>query len=338
MHKIIAKIPFSFVPFSSLKGGWDGLINYMNYYFAPLQGYTEDAYRRFNNEIFGGVDAYYSPFVRLEHGKVRSKDMRDVRPEFNEGVHLVPQIIARDATEMQALLDVLLPLGYREIDINMGCPFPLQTKHGRGAGVLVNPERVGEMMDIVKRNTGIAFSVKMRLGLNDADDWKKILPILNDAPLHHVTLHPRVASQQYKGSVDMAAFDEFLNVSKHPVVYNGDILSVDDIAAMEEKYGDRLHGIMIGRGLLARPSLVQEYKSGVKLSDNELFEKIILMHDRLHEHYTKIIPGEAQLLSKLRTFWDYLEPTIGRKHWKKIVKAGNLKNYLMALSPIPLSR
>lgn len=308
------------------------MVNY-KWFFAPLQGYTEDAYRRFHKDIFGGIDAYYSPFVRLEHGKVRSKDMRDIRPEFNEGVNLVPQIIARDVDEMQTLLDVILPLGYKEIDINMGCPFPLQTKHGRGAGLLECPEKVEQMMEIVKKNADISFSVKMRLGLNDEEDWKNILPILNDTPLHHVTIHPRIASQQYKGNVNMDAFDAFLEASKHPVVYNGDILTADDIASLEKRYGDRLYGIMIGRGLLARPSLAWEYANDVKLSDNELFEKILLMHDKLREHYAKIIPGEAQQLLKLRTFWDYLEPTIGRKHWKKIVKAGNMKNYLMTLSP-----
>lgn len=309
----------------------------MKCFFAPLQGYTEDAYRRLHNDIFGGIDAYYSPFVRLEHGKVRSKDMRDIRPEFNEGVNLIPQIIARDAEEMHTLLDVILPLGYKSIDINMGCPFPLQTKHGRGAGLLECPEKVEQMMEIVKKNADISFSVKMRLGLNNEEDWKNILPILNDTPLHHITIHPRIASQQYKGTVNMDAFDAFLEASKHPVVYNGDILTTDDIASLEKRYGDRLYGIMIGRGLLARPSLVWEYVNNIKLSDNELFEKILLMHDKLHEHYTKIIPGEAQQLSKLRTFWDYLEPTIGRKHWKKIMKAGNMKNYLMTLSPVPLS-
>lgn len=303
----------------------------MKYYFAPLQGYTEDAYRRLHNAIFGGVDAYYTPFVRLEHGGVRSKDMRGIRPEFNEGVNVVPQLIARDAEEMQTLLDVILPLGYKEIDINMGCPFPLQTKHGRGAGLLTDAERVGQMMEIVKKYKAITFSVKMRLGLCDAEDWKSILPILNDTPLHHVTIHPRMASQQYKGHVDMDAFDAFLNASKHPVVYNGDIHSTEDIKSLETTYGDSLYGIMIGRGLLARPSLAWESVNNVKMADSELIGKILLMHDRLYEHYAKVIPGESQQLMKLRTFWDYLEPTIGRKQWKKIVKAGNMKNYFLFL-------
>lgn len=302
-----------------------------NIHFAPLQGYTEDAFRRFHNEIFGGVDTYYTPFVRLEHGKVRSKDMRDVRPEFNEGVNVVPQIIASGREEFETLLEVLMPLGYKRIDINMGCPFPLQTRHGRGAGLLPHPDKVKEIADGVAEHREIEFSVKMRLGLDDAEQWKAVLPILNAVPLRHIAVHPRIATQQYKGDICMDAFREMLAVAEHPLIYNGEIKSLDDIRALEAEFGDRLAGVMIGRGLLARPSLAREYKEGAAWDEARLMREIMRLHDLMHAHYARVIPGEDQQLSKLRTFWDYLEPLLGRKAWKKIVKAGNIKNYLAAL-------
>lgn len=304
-------------------------------HFAPLQGYTDDAYRRIHREVFGGVAAYYSPFVRLEHGDCRSKDMRDVKPEYNEGVNMIPQVICRDGEELRILLEKLLPLGYKRIDINMGCPFPLQTRHGRGAGLLSTPDKVREIVMEAEKHPDITFSVKMRLGMTDSSEWRNVLPILNTMPLAHVTLHPRIASQQYKGEVNMEEFEAFISESAHPVIYNGDITSVEDIHTIVDKYatvtiGGRqgLAGVMIGRGMLARPSLAMEYTQGVTLTDSQLIENIRLMHSKLMEHYSHIIPGEAQLLSKLRSFWDYLEPTIGRKPWKKITKAGNMKNYL----------
>lgn len=300
-------------------------------HFAPLQGYTEDVYRRLHNEVFGSVDTYYTPFVRLEHGEPRSKDMRDVRPEFNAGVNVVPQVIASDEKELSLLIDRLLPLGYKRIDINMGCPFPLQTRHGRGAGLLQKRDVVQDIAAVISRCSDVSFSVKMRLGLVDRDEWREILPVLNDTPLQHVTVHPRIASQQYKGEVDMQSFAELLGMSQHPVIYNGDITCVGDINRLESEFGDALHAVMIGRGLLARPSLAWEYVNDVELPDNELLQKIYVMHDKLHEHYSRIIPGEAQQLSKLRTFWDYMEPILGRKQWKKIMKAGNMKNYLKVL-------
>ena len=300
-------------------------------YFAPLQGYTEDSYRRFHNEVFGGVCRYYTPFVRLEHGRVRSKDMRDIRPEYNEGVDVVPQIIASGKDEFERLLDCILPLGYCHIDVNMGCPFPLQTRHGRGAGILALPEKVEEIATCMTGHPDVSFSVKMRLGLDDAEQWKAILPILNDVPLRHITMHPRVATQQYSGVTDMDAFSSLLGVCAHPVVYNGDVRSVEDIRMLEERFGERLKGVMIGRGMLARPSLAREYAEGMEYESATLIRDILRLHDMMLAHYAKVIPGEEQRLGKLRSFWDYLEPTIGRKPWKKIVKAGNMKNYLSAV-------
>jgi len=302
--------------------------------FAPLQGYTEDVYRRIHQDLFGGVDEYYTPFVRFEHGEVRKKDMRDVRPEFNEGVNVIPQIIANGGKEMKVLVDKLMALDYKRIDINMGCPFPLQTRHGRGAGVLQNVDAIKEIAYTIKMYSDVTFSVKMRLGLENEKEWEAVIPLLNNVPLSHIAIHPRIASQQYKGEVKMDAFDELLAECKHPVIYNGDITSTDDIHAFEEKYGDRIQGIMIGRGLLCRPSLAQEYKNGVVMDDNDVVRRLKMMHDRLWQHYEQVIPGEAQRLAKIRTFWDYTEATLGRKSWKKIMKAGNLKNYFKAVAEL----
>lgn len=306
-------------------------------YFAPLQGYTEDVYRRLHHEQIGGVDMYCTPFIRLEHGELRSKDLRDIRPEFNQGVPVMPQVIAKDGQELEILVNALSEFGYTHIDINMGCPFPLQAKHGRGCGILPYPEKVAELMEVVKKHAELTFSVKMRLGYENADDWKKVLPLLNEAPLTHITLHPRVGSQQYKGMVDREAFKAFKEACSHPVIYNGDILTLEDIEQLESEYPD-LAGVMIGRGLLAHPTLAQEYKSKQEGKADEwsrktnVIREIKYLHARMLEHYERTIPGEAQRLSKVRTFWDYMENTLGRKEWKKIEKAGNMKNYLAAVN------
>lgn len=302
-------------------------------HFAPLQGYTEDGYRRIHHEICGGIDAYYSPFLRLEHKDVRSKDMRDIRPEFNEGVPLVPQAIANGGEELQILTDVVKEKGYTRLDINMGCPFPLQTRHGRGAGILPLVDKVKEVCEVVNRNSDIAYSVKMRLGLSNSAEWQSVLPSLNAVPLTHITVHPRIGTQQYKGEVMMDEFCQLLTASQHPVIYNGDITEASQIHELEKLYPS-LAGVMIGRGLLARPTLAKEYITGEQLSELQVVRSLTAMHTQLHAHYTQIIPNEQQLLGKLRCFWEYTEATIGRKQWKRIMKAGNLKNYLKAIDEL----
>lgn len=303
--------------------------------FAPLQGYTEDVYRRAHLKLCGGVAEYYTPFMRLEHAEVRRKDRFDMLPEHNEGVPLVIQVIAGDAAELRILLDAVRSAWHpdeehrQRVDLNMGCPFPLQVRHGKGAGLIAHPERLQAIVDEMCAAADFEFSVKMRLGIEGADEWRSVLPFLNDAPLRHLTLHPRVARQQYGGVPLMDAFEDFRAACLHPLIYNGDITSIDEIQRLEERYPD-LAGVMIGRGLLARPTLAREYTDGTALTDQDVIATLLRLHDALHESYASRIPGESQLLAKLRTFWDYAEPALGRKAWKKFHKAGNMKNYLAA--------
>lgn len=71
-------------------------------HFAPLQGYTEAIYRNAHDAFFGGVDTYYTPFVRLEKGNFRRRDVRGIEPENNGVTHLIPQLIASSARESRS--------------------------------------------------------------------------------------------------------------------------------------------------------------------------------------------------------------------------------------------
>lgn len=302
-------------------------------HFAPLQGYTDDVYRRIHHELMGGIQTYYTPFLRMEGGGIRSKDMRDIRPEFNEGMPVVPQIIVKSMKEFDFLTGIVEEKGYTRVDINMGCPFPLQAKHGRGSGLLAHVDIIEEMAKAIAAKSQLKFSVKMRLGWENANEWRPVLAILNSTPLEQITLHPRIGTQQYKGSVSMEAFEEFYKLCNHPLIYNGDVTSVDDIRKLEEMY-PKLVGVMIGRGLLARPSLALEYASGVELSWEKRRSLLLDFHDRMKAHYETTANSETQVHSRLRLFWEYMEEELGRKAYKKIMKAGNLKNYLSAVREI----
>ena len=286
-------------------------------HFAPLQGYTDDVYRRLHHELIGGIAYYYTPFVRMEG--VRSKDMRDIRPEFNEGVPVVPQIIVKSMKEFDYLVGIVEEKGYTRIDLNMGCPFPLQAKHGRGSGLLAHTDIVSEVSEAIKAHPHIRFSVKMRLGWESSEEWKLVLEILNDTPLTHITLHPRTGIQQYKGEINNEAFEQFYEACQHPIIYNGDLTTIAQLHEMEERY-PRLAGLMLGRGLLACPTLAKEYTEGKELTHEERIHTLRTLHAKLMEQYAQIVKGDAQLHSKMRPYWEYTEPLIGHKPYKKIMK------------------
>lgn len=304
-------------------------------YFAPLQGYTEAPYRRLHHALCGGIEAYYTPFIRLEHGQIRKKDLREALPEQNEGVRVIPQVIASDVSEFLPLVDKLIAIGHREIDVNMGCPFPLQTRLGRGSGILQHPDKATAILREVKRfhdEQGITFSVKMRLGQASPDESMDLLPVLNETPLHHVTLHPRVGKDQYKGELDWNSFRRFYEASVNPIVFNGLVAAPADIARLEAEY-PRLAGVMVGRGLLSRPTLAAEYVSGQVKTADEVRACVLELHRRLFAHYEVAIEGgESQLVMKMHAFWEYLEPLFDHKTIKKILKSGSLRNYREAVA------
>ena len=300
----------------------------MKIYSAPLQGYTEAVWRNLHSSVFGGVDTYYTPFLRYERNEIRSKDIRDVERKNNTVPSLVPQIIASTPDEMQPLLELIRAEGYDRVDINMGCSFILQAKRKRGAGILPYPDMVSALMQEVSKNNDIAFSVKMRLGWESKDEWRKLIPILNDAPLSSVTMHPRLGVEQYKKSVDIDAFAEFYSESKHPVIYNGDILTLSDIKQIGERFPN-IEGVMLGRGLLANPALAAEYKEDREFSNQEKAKLIRTMHDKMYDELSPRLLGNTQFLSKMKPYWEYLLPDMIKKEKKAILKSSTIEKYMM---------
>ena len=305
-------------------------------HFAPLQGFTESAYRLAHSKFAPGIHTYYTPFLRLEKGEVRPKDLRDLQTKHP--YHLVPQIIVRDVEEFNTLTKAVTELGFKEIDINMGCPYPMQTKSGRGAGILPHPEKVRGILDAISRlsqpnqadpaSKSLKFSIKMRLGLTSPEECLQLLPLLNSAPLAHITLHPRVGIQQYKGALYFETFDKFYSECKLPLIFNGDIADLKQIQYIETRY-PKLAGIMIGRGLLANPVLAAQYAG---LPCGTAIETLLKIHADIAADYARRLQGNAQILDKIRPFWTYVD--LSKKTRKKIEKSKTLEEYLEAVNEL----
>ena len=257
-------------------------------HFAPVQGHTDAAYRYFHHELYGGNVTYYTPFIRWERNGVRTKDIKDITSDLNDNVNIIPQIIFRDKEELNSLVKEIKQKGYKKIDLNMGCPFPLQTGHGRGAATISNALLAKEVVECVSQNPDITFSLKMRLGMVDPTEWRILMPHLNDMKLSHVALHPRVAKQQYGGEVNLDEFGLFLKESRNPVIYNGDLKNLDDLIGIEERFKG-IEGIMVGRGVLGRPSLLSEYTEGKEWDKEKRISKMLEFHRNLFNHYSGVL-------------------------------------------------
>ena len=300
---------------------------------APLQGYTTAAWRHYHTEIYGGADGYFSPFMRVEKGEVRRHDLKDIASVLNENHRLVPQIIFRDIAEFNLLVDAASGQGYKAINLNLGCPFPPQVKRGRGSAVIRNLDLLSEVRDEIAARPDISFSVKMRLGVDDPQEWQPALELLNATALEHITVHPRTASQQYAGELHLDQFGEFVARAAHKVIFNGDISTPEEISDMFSRF-PAIHGVMIGRGLLARPSMIEEYRTGEIWSRERQMAAVLALHGKMWEHYSGLACGDAQLLMQIKPFWDYLEPLIGHKTFKLIKKATTVPKYAAVMASI----
>ena len=285
---------------------------------APLQGVTDNVWRMTQHEIFGGVDAYYAPFMRVERGEVRRKDLRDVEPERNAGITLIPQILACQPDHALMMADALKQMGYTRIDINLGCPFPPIALHRKGSGMLAYPELAEGLFKALASVEGVEYSVKMRIGWDKNDQWQDILPLMEIISPINIAIHPRTGKQQYKGELDMEQFEAILAASQWPVIYTGSLRTVEDIEQTIQRY-PTLAAVMVGSGLAANPGM---------LSPDATVDDYRRFHDLLVEGYTEQLNGgEAQLVRHLQDIWQTFLPGTGHKLFKAIRKSRTLDQY-----------
>ncbi len=295
---------------------------------APIQGQTDHIYRRLHQSLIGGVDTYFTPFLRHP---LRNKDKKDVAPTNNDLSFVIPQIMGGDTEEMNTLFDFIRDEGYRRVDINLGCPFPLIAHKRRGSGVFMQTEEEFQaLMDLLPKD--LEISLKLRLGWDSPDQLLEWMPIINDTKLHSIAVHARFGKQAYKGECDLDTFSEIYDICQHPLWYNGDINSVDDAEVILDHF-PTLAGLMLGRGLLADPLLGHKIKGDLSLSEEEQRHKCLTFHDSLVEEYSNYLEGgDKQILQKLKTIWEYFLPETEKKILKKIKKANKLTDYYAAVN------
>lgn len=285
--------------------------------FAPLQGYTDSLYRQLHHELVGGVQAYFTPFLRWEKGGLRAKDRKELEPQGE--VPTVVQVIACDREEMARLCDVVQQAGHSRIDLNLGCPFPLQTRAGRGSALLPHPEKVAPLLREMEARPEVQFSVKMRLGMEQPDEWCALLPMLQETPLRLLTVHARIARQQYAGEPQMEQFERLYESCTLPLAYNGDLTTPAQIAALQHRF-PRLRAVMIGRGLLARPTLAQEYRSQEAYS----LPRRLAIAKAMHQRILASPLDPSQRLTHIRALWEYQEALLDKRSYKNLMKTGRM--------------
>ena len=297
-------------------------------YAAPMEGITGYRYRNAHHRYFPGIDKYFAPFItpKIKRG-VTKREQSDILPENNVGIPLVPQILTRNPEDFLLLAGRLKKeYGYDEVNLNLGCPSGTVVSKGKGSGFLADPDELRRFFDVIfSRDTGIRISVKTRLGMKEPGEILNLMAIYNDFPIHELIIHARVREDMYKRPVNREAFREALAVSRLRICYNGDIFSPEDCRSFEASFPN-VDRVMLGRGLIARPSMAMEIQGGTREPERE--EAFL---ETLCQSYEEIMSGEKNVLFKMKEIWSYMAPRFseGKRIGKKIKKASCLREYRM---------
>jgi tRNA-dihydrouridine synthase len=300
---------------------------------SPLQGFTDFRFRNALNTYFGGIDTFYAPYVRL-NGKLEIKPsyQRDLSPKNNENINLVPQIMTNSADEFLFVANYVQSLGYKELNWNLGCPYPMVTKRGMGSGLISESSRIDDILNRVHQESDIVVSMKMRLGFENNSEILEALPVLNKYPLKSISIHARLGKQLYKGGVDLIGFENCLKETDHTIYYNGDLTSVDVFNDMKNRF-PTISNWMIGRGLIANPFLPQMIKDNTTEYPSDYIKTFKRFHEELVNSYSEALSGDKHLIMKMYHYWEYFAIIFEdyKKPLKKIKKAKSLVDYHFAV-------
>lgn len=305
----------------------------MKYYFAPLEGITDDLFRRLHHKYFPGVDRYYTPFLSptVDGPAITKKELREILPENNQGIPLVPQLLTNRAAAFLRAAEVIRDLGYGEVNLNLGCPSGTVCAKGKGAGFLARPEELRIFLDEIFAKSPVDISIKTRLGKNDPQEFYALLELYNRYPIRELTIHPRVQADQYRGAIRRAYLDYALTHSRASLCLSGGIPTAPQGQRLLSAYPS-LPALMLGRGLVANPGLVSQLRGEPGLTKTQLYD----FHGELFELTASRLGSPRSTMFRMKELWSYfiLMFEDREKYQKQLRKAASLTEYSATVARI----
>ena len=307
--------------------------------FAPMEGITGRIFRKVFDRNFNGVTDYYTPFITPKEKRgVDKKDIKELLPAHNEGIKIVPQILTSSGEAFNLTASKLMEMGYKEVNLNLGCPSGTVVNKGRGSGALKNLDNLYELLSCIfdeAVHTGLKISIKTRIGYEDASEFGAIISLYRQFPLEKLIIHPRTRMEFYKGSVHKESFEyalkEYLKTGEEDkLCFNGELKRVEDVDRIEKEF-PMIDHIMIGRGLLRYPFLLEDIE-GKEAYDRQ--ERIRNFLEELLSAYLEEFNGGAAAVLKLKEIWFYLQDSFKdcEAYVKDIKKAKGVAEYRAAVN------
>lgn len=291
-----------------------------SYYLAPMEGVTTWIYRKTHAEVYGPMDKYFIPFIEPhEKRDFKTRELKEILPEHNEGIRAVPQILTNRAEGFCKLAYALKGMGYDEVNLNLGCPSKTVVSRKKGSGFLAFPEELDRFLDQIFLNQNVKISIKTRIGKENPEEFFRLLELFNKYPLEELIIHPRVQTDYYENEPKMDIYRAAQKESRNALCYNGDLFTEERIRKFCEAFPEE-DRLMIGRGVIIDPGL---------LCGRNTKEQFQEFHGKLRQRYLEQDGGEQNVLFKMKELWFYqihLFPD-SERYAKKIRKVQRLAEY-----------
>lgn len=299
----------------------------MQFYMAPMEGITGYIYRNAYQKCYGRIDRYFAPFIMSK--RLNQKEIRDILPENNEGMELIPQILTNRVEDFLAIAKAIQSYGYEKVNLNLGCPSPTVTSRNRGAGFLALTKELDHFLEEIFESCPMAISIKTRIGVEDEEEWMTLLDIYEKYPLEELIIHPRLKIDLYKpNTIHREAFGMAMEKSCHSICYNGDIGSIPEYESVIQEFSET-EKVMIGRGILRKPWLISDIQNGQKKETCQYKEELKEFHEELLQGYMDYMSGDKNTLYKMKELWAYMGNSFTNpdRYMKKIRKSQKISEY-----------
>ena len=228
-------------------------------WLAPLAGYSDLAFRLLCREHGAAVCCTEMISVKgLIHKSPGTDALLRTHPL---DAPLVVQLFGDDADSVARAMEILLGMGFRHFDLNLGCSVPKVTRGGSGAALLRD---IPKALVVAKAMFALAepghAGCKLRLGWDNKEAaWRMLAPALADAGAGWLTLHPRFARQGFTGRADWEVFPELAALLSIPLIASGDLMKAEDGARCLAAGGPAC--VMYARGALRDPAIFTTHKA-----------------------------------------------------------------------------
>ncbi|MDQ0257148.1 tRNA-dihydrouridine synthase [Evansella vedderi] len=255
---------------------------------APMEEVTDVVFRHVVSEA-ARPDVFFTEFANSESycHPDGNKSVRG-RLTFTEDEQPIVAHIWGDKPENFRQMSIgMAELGFKGVDINMGCPVPNVARHGKGSGLILRPDVAAELIQAAKAG-GLPVSVKTRLGFTEIDEWREWLTHILKQDIVNLSIHLRTREEMSKVAAHWELIPEIKKLRDQVapetlLTINGDILDRQTGLKLARQYD--VDGVMIGRGIFHNPFAFE--KEPKEHSSKELLD-LLRLHMDLHDKYSHL--------------------------------------------------